>query len=335
MSPVHDPYNPKANNGRHAQSQDPLLHYLLKHTARWQVPGGSAAGKFNEHSFQHLWGQLEGQSQPAPTIPLSRQDRYPNAKSRPLYRAAMAGAAAVIVLLLLWWAQSPGAQVNIQVARGAQQTVWLPDSSEVQLNADSKLHYNKEQWATQRVVHLSGEALFKVKKGSRFTVQTPQGQVAVLGTVFNVFARPEHFTVQCLSGKVAVKAKGSTGALTLLPAQKATTVQGAPPAGQAIAPALEKQTLANPRQAAAWTRGLYFFEQQPLPQVFAAIERQFNVQIQFQGQTPRTYTGSFTYQPNSPDPTQDLKNALAQVCWPMALDFTIQQNTVYIYTPGT
>ncbi|OYX22481.1 MAG: anti-sigma factor, partial [Flavobacteriales bacterium 32-35-8] len=57
------------------------------------------------------------------------------------------------------------------------QNVMLPDASEVVLNAQSTLKYNKKTWKDKRDLELSGEAFFKVSKGQKFTVNTPVGTV--------------------------------------------------------------------------------------------------------------------------------------------------------------
>jgi len=56
----------------------------------------------------------------------------------------------------------------------------------------------------ERIIHLEGEATFKVLKGNSFTVLTPFGKVEVLGTVFTVKAANGLLNVQCSEGKVRV-----------------------------------------------------------------------------------------------------------------------------------
>ena len=66
--------------------------------------------------------------------------------------------------------------------------VVLPDSTQVWLNSASRISYNKDFLAGDRIVDLEGEAFFDVKKlqGRRFTVNMAGSKVDVLGTKFNV-----------------------------------------------------------------------------------------------------------------------------------------------------
>jgi len=86
---------------------------------------------------------------------------------------------------------------------GQTQTIALPDGTNVVLNANSTLTY-KEDWTSQREVHLDGEAFFEVEhnKDLPFIVHTEKGDVNVLGTVFNVMQRSKKFDVTLVQGKV-------------------------------------------------------------------------------------------------------------------------------------
>ncbi len=52
------------------------------------------------------------------------------------------------------------------------------------------------------------EGFFKVQKGNKFIVHTPAGDVEVMGTSFNVFAREEASKVSCVTGKLSRIEKG-------------------------------------------------------------------------------------------------------------------------------
>lgn len=90
---------------------------------------------------------------------------------------------------------------------GQRTTVVLPDQSEVQLNANSKLHLYPEQWEKkeQREVWLEGEAFFRVERkaaGTKFIVHAGDINISVLGTQFNVRLRGEEANVTLTEGKV-------------------------------------------------------------------------------------------------------------------------------------
>lgn len=70
---------------------------------------------------------------------------------------------------------------------GHKTMIILPDSSQVWLNGNTRLKYATD-FAQERNVELSGEALFKVAKNPNklFTVKSRQLNIKVYGTTFNV-----------------------------------------------------------------------------------------------------------------------------------------------------
>lgn len=81
----------------------------------------------------------------------------------------------------------------------------LPDQSTVTLLPDSKISYKRSFGIFNRAIELEGEGIFKVTKGTAFSVNTQKGRVDVLGTIFKVISsRNAPFSVSCLEGKVRV-----------------------------------------------------------------------------------------------------------------------------------
>ena len=58
--------------------------------------------------------------------------------------------------------------MTLVTAKGERTHIYLPDSSEVWLNVDSKLQYATDYLAANRDLTLDGEAFFKVAKGKKF-----------------------------------------------------------------------------------------------------------------------------------------------------------------------
>ena len=90
----------------------------------------------------------------------------------------------------------------------------LPDNSEVAINNNSEIKYQKWFWKNNRTIDLKGEAYFKVAKGKTFEVNTNLGKVTVLGTQFNVNSKDNTFEVTCYEGKVKVNYKNQELILT-------------------------------------------------------------------------------------------------------------------------
>lgn len=100
----------------------------------------------------------------------------------------------------------------------------LPDNSNVILNENSSLSYQKGKWNENRSLELQGEAFFEVITGNTFEVQTDHGTVSVLGTRFNVLARENSFEVVCYEGLVEVTYANDL--MKLFPGQKARLKDG-------------------------------------------------------------------------------------------------------------
>lgn len=89
---------------------------------------------------------------------------------------------------------------------GQQMACVLPDGSQVELNGNTILSFREKDWEKgDRTLNLEGEAYFKVKKGSLFSVATKNGTVGVLGTQFNVQTIKDFLAVECYEGKVVIK----------------------------------------------------------------------------------------------------------------------------------
>ncbi len=217
-------------------------------------------------------------------------------------------AAAAIMLLLIGFYSVSLVFSNEKVKTGfaSQTTVKLPDGTLVTLNAGSKLVWNERRFDKERTVTVDGEAFFDVKKGSRFTIKTHNGNVTILGTQLNVFSRENDFRVSCITGKVGVSSGSSE--VVLLPGEKAGLTNSV----------LQKTTSAHIEQTASWKEGIFYFEDQPLVSIFGEIERQFNVSVKYKGNPGRLITVSFT--------NRKLEEALDVVCIPMGLKYELDKN---------
>ncbi len=209
---------------------------------------------------------------------LEETERSEKVKRFPFWKCA----AAVVIFIMLTGSFAYLYETTTKVARGSQLLVSLPDGSRVNINAESKLSYKPYWWFVSRRVELCGEAFFEVKPGSQFTVQSSQNEVMVLGTSFNVFARPENYSVTCLTGRVEVKMKDK---IVVLNPDMQVSLYGEE---------LKVFNDRDARQAIGWTQNKFSFIGVPLVNVVKEIERQYDIQVSSDSELDYLYTGNFS-----------------------------------------
>ena len=231
-------------------------------------------------------------------------------------------AAAGFLLLLslgsLWWSQSPKASPSLSYSTqyGEWKSLTLPDGTEVKLNANSKLVWEGGQ---SRKVVLDGEAFFKVNKvagkRSTFTVHTPDLQVQVLGTRFNVHTQTDKGTEVFLEeGKVNIFT--AVDSIKMEPDQvfiySKNKLQKTTPS--AIAP----------DQQPSWTDGILNLKEQSVEKVFAEVERIFGQPIQCQDSSLLASVKNIAL------PINDRKTAIRILEEVLQVKFTEQQGILII-----
>ncbi len=180
---------------------------------------------------------------------------------------------------------------TLVVPRGGEYKVILEDSTEVWLNADSKLKFPNEFSRGTRDVELVGEAWFKVKKDKScpFIVRLNDMDIKVLGTEFNTSAYPDDplVTTTLVNGLVTVFYKtGITGQQNLLPGDRASYNK------KESTIHLETVDVAKFK---AWKDGFFVFENQSLSAVTRILERWYNVQFIIQDEDLKNakFSGQF------------------------------------------
>ncbi len=185
----------------------------------------------------------------------------------------------------------------------------LPDSSFLRLNHASSISYTENNWKDERYLKLSGEAYFEVTEGSQFAVETPHGKVTVLGTEFNVKARPDYFEVICYEGKVRVESTQTSKVLS-----KGDKIQ-------IIDKTLVESTVEDLEPS--WLNGNSSFNSVPLKTVLKELELQYSIKIQSKDiQSEKLFSGSFT--------NNNLDLALKSITIPMNLSYEIDEGLVIL-----
>lgn len=222
------------------------------------------------------------------------------------------GAVAAVALILLFQNIGDNYDTTVNVPFAKVERIQLPDGSNVTINADSELKYDVKSWEKDRVVALQGEAFFEVKKGSRFRVKTNNGQVQVLGTSFNVFARGSQFAVVCETGKVSVKSNGNEAILS--PQQSVSKI------GKEN---FSVEDVMKNTSRSVWRNGVFMYKGAALNEVVAELERQFDISITMDERLSSVlYTGSFK--------KDNIETAFEEVFFPLGLKYKIEGKSASI-----
>ncbi|RKE94992.1 FecR family protein [Ichthyenterobacterium magnum] len=191
---------------------------------------------------------------------------------------------------------------QIETLVNQKSTIQLPDNSQVTLNADSKLVYNKSNWENKRTLELDGEAYFKVAKGKTFDVVTSNGIVTVVGTEFNVKQRNDYFEVKCFEGIVRVTSDTITRQLLAGDTYRVLNTIFTQ----------DKITYTVPQ----WTKNVSTFKAVPFSRVILEFERQYGVHVKVNNtDEKRLFSGGFTH--------NNIENALMSITEPMDLNYKI------------
>lgn len=192
---------------------------------------------------------------------------------------------------------------------GLTQTITLKDKSKVTLNAKSKLSFpNQFNW--NRTLKLDGEAFFEVEKGSKFTVETLQGTISVLGTKFNVISENDFFEVNCYEGKVSVAVGLET---TILNKNNSVRFYN------------KKLNFSNDKLNSKpnWINKESSFKDVPVEVVINRFINQFNKNVTYPEAIKNIkFNGSFS--------NTNLETALKSITIPLHLKYSINQNQIIL-----
>lgn len=160
--------------------------------------------------------------------------------------------------------------------QGQRALIHLSDGSVILLGADSKLEYPESFKGDTREISLTGEAFFKIADDPAhpFVVKTGNIETTVLGTSFRISAfNGKPLTVAVATGKVRVDhhENGQLQELAVLT-----------PGNQVIwADNHSSLAAVNIADVEGWQKGRLVFNNQPLKEVAADLERWYNVKISF------------------------------------------------------
>lgn len=169
---------------------------------------------------------------------------------------------------------------RIEVPRGSEYWIVLPDGTRVWLNAATELKYPVAFHAKERRVYLKGEAYFEVApdKNRPFYVETEEVKIRVLGTVFDVNT---HYTrgvrTVLVEGAVALE-WGDQKEIRMKPRELAdfdrTTTEVT----------LKEVDVTS---YISWKEGYFVFEDEPLEEIMHTLSLWYDKEFLFVGKRSR------------------------------------------------
>lgn len=189
--------------------------------------------------------------------------------------AASVAVMAVIGALTLWLLQ-PTTQEPFMAQTGAheQQTITLPDGTQVTLNSLTTLACAEDFGKTDRQLTFDGEAVFHVAKDADkpFIIHVGDYSVTVLGTTFNLsaYTTDNAYTLTLMEGSVRIASQEKS--VVLQPHEQARF-------DKADGTLSVEQVRAE--SAEAWLSGRLEFEHIALEDLVHKLERNYDVRIRF------------------------------------------------------
>lgn len=217
--------------------------------------------------------------------------------------------------------KSAFADIVIEAPAGSQSHMFLPDGSDVWLNAGSKISYTQGFGVTTRGIKLCGEGYFEVQHNKLlpFVVESENLEVRVLGTKFNFKDYPDDATaeVSLKEGRISLsRADGNSVEHILTPDNIAT---------------LDKHSgIITTRKAASvndWTNGDIVFDDTPFEQITKVLCRAYGIPVVISEPSLGSlrFSGEFSRKDHG---LKDILDALAGTC---RIRYRITEDQVTIF----
>lgn len=215
----------------------------------------------------------------------------------------IAAAAAAVIFITALWGFADYQEIDNRKSDILRHE--LPDGSEVFLKTEADLAYHPWEWRlNRRNLEFEGTGFFEVEEGSKFTVETPSGDVSVLGTSFSLVTGKNRLKVSCKTGKVLVTTDDGIQKI-LLPGE-----------GIDISKSEIDFFEVEEKDIDRWIEGTYEFDGARVGRVLNVLEDLTGMDIDYSAQSELEFTGFL----RADDSIEDLLNI---VCKPLDLDYEI------------
>jgi transmembrane sensor len=227
------------------------------------------------------------------------EDEAPVRPASPLRWVWRTAAVVLLGLFSITWQQPSLPKLIYATEIGEQRSVRLDDGSLVTLNTDSTIEVAFTR--DRRLVRLpKGEALFAVSHDPQrpFEVQVGDVKFRAIGTQFNVDRREDHTAVTVVEGKVAlVPVQAGAGSASRDSSMHAHDIEAVLSAADRIVIGANGERslsrLENPGLATSWLKRQLVFNERPLREIAAELNRYNRERIVIQDEelAEQTVTG--------------------------------------------
>ena len=214
-------------------------------------------------------------------------------------------------------AYEPVVYNTLVTPKGGNYQLTMSDGTEVWLNANTTIKYPVVFTDSTREVFLEGEAFFDVQhNGKPFIVNTPETDIRVLGTSFNVSAYDNEPYTSTTLVEGSVRLSTAVMEKTLVPKEQ----------GNVFKNKTEIQTkVVNTDLFTSWMRGKVEFEEENLEAVMRRLARIYDFEYQFENEAAKDY--HFTARI---DNTQPISSILKMLEMTTSVEFKLKENTIII-----
>lgn len=170
---------------------------------------------------------------------------------------------------------------RIDIPRGGQYRLTLPDGTKVWLNAATSLQYPSSFTGKDRTVELNGEAYFEVAADPEkpFRVVSGHQSLDVLGTYFNINSYEEEDAVRTtlLQGSVRLTNTLQKASRILQPGQQAAMFRGDRPM---------RITNADIEEVMAWKEGYFIWNKESIESIMRKLSRWYDIRPVYEKPLP-------------------------------------------------
>lgn len=228
-----------------------------------------------------------------------------------------------ITLTYFFLTPKPLEYTQLSVSYGESKKITLSDGTVITVNAGSILIYPKEFNASTRTVFLSGEANFNIAKNPKkpFIVKTQYINITALGTKFYVQSYPdaEYTKATLVEGKVKIAMESMKSDFYILK-----------PNNQLLYSHItNKISIINidANKLASWENGYLIFQEATFEEIVKAIERKYNVIINYDSKDLTGQSYNVKFNPNeSVKEVMDILKLLINKS-----NYKIKDNVIYFY----